>query len=82
MVTISEIIKDAKEYGQFNRYYIVPGKDPAFHIHIFEDYSFVCFKQRSKTARVITIDEFLNAINSSCNSFSIREEDYYNLFLL
>ena len=82
MVTISEIIKDAKEHGQFNRYYIVPGKEPAFHIHIFDDYSFVCFKQIGKTERVITTDEFFNALNSSCNSFSIREDDYYYLFLL
>lgn len=80
MIEIQDIIKDAKTSNESNVYYWDSVNDNGYHIHIFNNDSFVCFKQARTMAKVITAEEFEHAVNFKCYLNSIGEESYYNSF--
>lgn len=80
MIEIADIIREAAAENENNVFYWDALNDNGYHIHIFNDGSFVCFKQTRKMAKVITGEEFEYAVNYKCYGNSIGEESYYSSF--
>lgn len=80
MIEIADIIRDAAAENENNVFYWDSANDNGYHIHIFNNESFVCFKQTRTMAKVITAEEFESAVNYKCYGNSIGEESYYSSF--
>lgn len=80
MIEITDIIREAVAENENNVFYWDSVNDNGYHIHIFNNGSFVCFKQTRTMAKVITAEEFESAVNYKCYGHSICEESYYESF--
>lgn len=80
MITISEIVSDALKESENNVYYWDSLNDRGYHIHIYEDESYICFRQSPRRTDVISPEVFEEAINKKCFGNSIGEDSYYSSF--
>lgn len=80
MTTINEIISEAIKNCETDVFYWDAMRNKGYHIHILDDYTFVCFRQTKRSELVITAEEFENAVNTKCHLNSIGEYSYYSVF--
>ena len=80
MTTINEIISEAIKNCETDVFYWDAMNDKGYHMHILDDYTFVCFRQTDRGEMVITAEEFENAVNTKCHLNSIGGNSYYSIF--
>ena len=76
MIEIADIIRNAAAENENNVFYWDSANDNGYHIHIFNNRSFVCFKQTRTMAKLITAEEVEHAVNDKWYGNSIGEEGY------
>lgn len=77
MLTISDILKTLSFNDEENIYYWDALNDNGYHLHVFQNGKILCMKSMRKTIKVISKEEFINAVNYKCYLNSISEESYY-----
>lgn len=77
MLTISDILKTLSFNDEENIYYWDALNDNGYHLHVFQNGKILCMKSMRKTIKVISKEEFINAINYKCYLNNISEESYY-----
>ena len=82
MLTISDIIKNLSSEKEANIYYWDALNDNGYHLHVFPSGKILCMKSMRKTIKVISEEEFINAVNYKCYAVNISEESYYFSLLL
>ncbi len=77
MIKISEIINEAITSYENNVFYWDAVRNTGYHVHIFPNGTFVCFKRTKTMIKRITAKEFESAVNNKCYLNSIGEDSYY-----
>lgn len=77
MLTISDILKTLSFNDEENIYYWDALNDNGYHLHVFQNGKILCMKSMRKTIKVISKEEFIDAVNYKCYLNNISEESYY-----
>ena len=77
MLTISDILKTLSFNDEENIYYWDALNDNGYHLHVFQNGKVLCMKSMRKIIKVISKEEFINAVNYKCYLNNISEESYY-----
>lgn len=77
MITISDILKNLSFENENNIYYWDALNDNGYHLHVFPNGKILCMKLMRKTIKVISKEEFINAVNYKCYLNNVSEEYYY-----
>lgn len=77
MLTISDILKTLSFDKEENIYYWDALNDNGYHLHVFPNGKILCMKSIRKTIKVISKEEFINAVNYKCYLNNVSEEYYY-----
>lgn len=77
MITISDILNNLSFENEDNIYYWDALNDNGYHLHVFPNGKILCMKSMRKTIKVISNEEFINAVNYKCYLNDVSEEYYY-----
>lgn len=77
MLTISDILKTLSFENEENIYYWDALNDNGYHLHVFPNGKILCMKSMRKTIKVISKEEFIDAVNFKCYLNDVSEEYYY-----
>ena len=77
MITMNNIITDLAKEKEENAYYWDALNDIGYHVHILPNGKTVCMKAKDKHIKVISEQDFMEAINNIYGN-SISENNYYS----
>lgn len=77
MITMNDIIRDLEIEKEENAYYWDALNDTGYHVHVLPNGKKICMKAKGLQVRVISEEEFIDAVNEKCCGNAISANNYY-----
>ena len=77
MITMNDIIRDLENEKEENAYYWDALNDTGYHVHVLPNGKKICMKAKGLQVRVISEEEFIDAVNEKCYGNAISANNYY-----
>ena len=78
MITMNDIIRDLANEKEENAYYWDALNDTGYHVHVLPNGKKICMKAKGLQVRVISEEEFIDAVNDKCCGNAISANNYYD----
>ena len=77
MIKIADIIRETLAENDNNAYYWDALNDTGYHVHVLPNGKKICMKAKGLQVRVISEEDFIDAVNEKCCGNAISANNYY-----